>query len=63
MKVLPIASNFDCGVESALDPDIIDDAALPCVVDINEDGVCEINLGFAKALGSTRLCGCSGDRG
>lgn len=61
--MLPIASNFGCGAESALDPDFIDDAALPCVVDINDDGVCDINLGIAKVMGTTRLCGCSGDKG
>lgn len=63
LKVLPVALHFDCGAQASLDPDIINDASLPCVVDINNDGACEINLGIPKALGRSRLCGCSGDRG
>lgn len=62
MKLLPIASSFSCGAEAALDPDGFMDASLPCMIDVNNDGQCEINLG-TKLLGTKRLCGCVGDKG
>lgn len=29
-------------------------------MDINGDGQCDVHLGVARALGTNRLCGCSG---
>lgn len=60
LKVLPVASTFNCGGTQALDPNYFIDAALPCVMDVNADGKCDINLGVARALGTNRLCGCNG---
>ncbi|PFH32323.1 sushi domain (scr repeat) domain-containing protein [Besnoitia besnoiti] len=60
LKVIPVAANFSCGAEAALDPDYVKASALPCIADVNNDGVCEISLGVNRALGTTRLCGCSG---
>lgn len=64
MKILPVAQKVKCGVDMALDPDYFDSAVLPCVLDLNNDGKCDINLGMVKTMNSNRLCGCSGsDRG
>ncbi|KEP64201.1 UNVERIFIED_CONTAM: sushi domain (scr repeat) domain-containing protein [Hammondia hammondi] len=60
LKVIPVAANFSCGAEAALDPEYVKASALPCIADVNNDGVCDINLGVNRALGTTRLCGCSG---
>ncbi|PHJ24936.1 sushi domain (scr repeat) domain-containing protein [Cystoisospora suis] len=51
LKVIPVAANFSCGAEAALDPDYVKTSALPCVADVNNDGVCDINLGVNRALG------------
>lgn len=55
LKVIPVAANFSCGAEAALDPDYVKTSALPCVADVNNDGVCDINLGVNRALGQVTL--------
>eukprot|EP01054_Gregarina_sp_Poly1_P008242 Gregarina_sp_Poly_1__8241@NODE_47_length_17802_cov_82_087454_g41_i0_p1_GENE_NODE_47_length_17802_cov_82_087454_g41_i0NODE_47_length_17802_cov_82_087454_g41_i0_p1_ORF_typecomplete_len3389_score477_67Big_5/PF13205_6/7_2e08Big_5/PF13205_6/1_3e08Sushi/PF00084_20/2_8e02Sushi/PF00084_20/0_072Sushi/PF00084_20/6Sushi/PF00084_20/1_6e04Sushi/PF00084_20/4_4e02Sushi/PF00084_20/1_2e04Sushi/PF00084_20/1_2e03Sushi/PF00084_20/1_1e03Sushi/PF00084_20/5_1e03Sushi/PF00084_20/1_3e04Sushi/PF00084_20/0_34Sushi/PF00084 len=60
LKVVPIATTFSCGAEQALDANFFNDAALPCIMDVNGDGLCDIHLGVARAIGTNRLCGCNG---
>ncbi|CEL92240.1 unnamed protein product [Vitrella brassicaformis CCMP3155] len=60
-KVLPLAIEQQCGAEVALDPDAIDDEALPCAFDVDTDENCKINIGTDAIPGATnRLCGCAG---
>lgn len=60
LKVVPIAASFSCGSDRALDSSYFQEAALPCLMDVNGDGTCDIHLGVARAIGTNRLCGCSG---
>nr|PIL97582.1 sushi domain (scr repeat) domain-containing protein [Toxoplasma gondii COUG] len=56
LKVIPVAANFSCGAEAALDPEYVKASALPCIADVNNDGVCDINLGVNRALGLSEQC-------
>lgn len=64
-KVIPVMADKHCGeFDEALDPDYIDANSLPCIIDVNQDGQCEVSASVLKLMGTTRLCGCSEvDRG
>uniref|UniRef100_A0A0G4HS72 Sushi domain-containing protein n=1 Tax=Chromera velia CCMP2878 TaxID=1169474 RepID=A0A0G4HS72_9ALVE len=59
-KIVPVENQFSCGGEAALDPNYFDEVSQPCVLDIDGDDKCDVNLGVRAVTGQQRLCGCSG---